>query len=111
MQRYKRHSDLHTVLQLYSPFLHSHFSCFTPHPLQADPVDPSTDATPPRHLSLLQVPLPADLLAPDTIVSLEPLDALLALLPDGAPPHVDDAEALDPLASVIAPNRRTSMVL
>jgi len=58
-----------------------------------------------------QTLLPVDLLAPATIIPLEPPDALLALLPVGAIPLVDDAETLAPLAPVVARHRRASMVL
>lgn len=80
---------------------------FTPRPLQADPAV----TTPPRPFHFSALPPPVDLPAPDTIVPLEPLDDLLDLLPDGAPPHVDGAEALAPPVPVIARNRRASMVL
>ena len=73
----------------------------TPRPLQADPAAPSTATTPPRPFHLPPLPPPVDLPAPDTIVLLEPLNDLLALLPDGAPPPVDGAEALAPFALVI----------
>ncbi len=83
---------------------------FTPRPLQADPAASSAATTPPRPFHLPPLPPPVDLPASDTIVPLEPLDDLLALLPDGAPPHVDGAEALAPHAPTIARNRRVSMV-
>jgi hypothetical protein len=84
---------------------------FTPRLLQADPAAPSTATTPPRPFQLPLLPPPVDLPATDTIVPLEPLDDPLALLPDGAPPHVNGAEALASLAPVIARNCRASMVL
>jgi len=100
-----RTSTIATLSFSLPPLIH------TPRPLQADPATPSTATTPTKPFHLSPLSPPVDLHAPDTIVPLEPLDDLLTLLSDGASPPVDGAEALVPLAPVIARNRRAYMVL